>query len=250
MSTPTVTPETPIAWVQAKESWLKQHERIILALVGGLVLWFAIGKIDTLIANHDHANLQQAQVAAAVQEEKNQALAAQIAQQAAEYKALAEKVEAQNAALEQVNVNLATALTKQQKTDAALPPTELVARWNTLVPAAGATVSPNGVFVGSQGAGTTVQQLEKVPVLAAQLDNEIAIESGTQKLLTSSEGRVVTLNDQVTDLKTQAVLNAKVCTDQIAVVKADARKSKRKWFIVGYIAGFLSRQYIKSATGF
>ena len=250
MSTPTVTPETPIAWVQAKESWLKQHERIILALVGGLVLWFAIGKIDTLIANHDHANLQQTQVAAAVQEEKNQALAAQIAQQAAEYKALAEKVEAQNAALEQVNVNLATALTKQQKTDAALPPTELVARWNTLVPAAGATVSPNGVFVGSQGAGTTVQQLEKVPVLAAQLDNEIAIESGTQKLLTSSEGRVVTLNDQVTDLKTQAVLNAKVCTDQIAVVKADARKSKRKWFIVGYIAGFLSRQYIKSATGF
>ena len=241
---------TVITKLKADLTWIQKHERIILALVGGLVLWFAIGKIDTLIANHDHANLQQAQVAAAVQEEKNQALAAQIAQQAAEYKALAEKVEAQNAALEQVNVNLATALTKQQKTDAALPPTELVARWNTLVPAAGATVSPNGVFVGSQGAGTTVQQLEKVPVLAAQLDNEIAIESGTQKLLTSSEGRVVTLNDQVTDLKTQAVLNAKVCTDQIAVVKADARKSKRKWFIVGYIAGFLSRQYIKSATGF
>ena len=241
---------TVITKLKADLTWIQKHERIILALVGGLVLWFAIGKIDTLIANHDHANLQQAQVAAAVQEEKNQALAAQIAQQAAEYKALAEKVEAQNAALEQVNVNLATALTKQQKTDAALPPTELVARWNTLVPAAGATVSPNGVFVGSQGAGTTVQQLEKVPVLAAQLDNEIAIESGTQKLLTSSEGRVVTLNDQVTDLKTQAVLNAKVCTDQIAVVKADARKSKRRWFIVGYIAGFLSRQYIKSATGF
>ena len=241
---------TVITKLKADLTWIQKHERIILALVGGLVLWFAIGKIDTLIANHDHANLQQAQVAAAVQEEKNQALAAQIAQQAAEYKALAEKVEAQNAALEQVNVNLATALTKQQKTDAALPPTELVARWNTLVPAAGATVSPNGVFVGSQGADTTVQQLEKVPVLAAQLDNEIAIESGTQKLLTSSEGRVVTLNDQVTDLKTQAVLNAKVCTDQIAVVKADARKSKRKWFIVGYIAGFLSRQYIKSATGF
>ena len=241
---------TVITKLKADLTWIQKHERIIIALVGGLVLWFAIGKIDTLIANHDHANLQQAQVAAAVQEEKNQALAAQIAQQAAEYKALAEKVEAQNAALEQVNVNLATALTKQQKTDAALPPTELVARWNTLVPAAGATVSPNGVFVGSQGAGTTVQQLEKVPVLAAQLDNEIAIESGTQKLLTSSEGRVVTLNDQVTDLKTQAVLNAKVCTDQIAVVKADARKSKRKWFIVGYIAGFLSRQYIKSATGF
>ncbi len=241
---------TLITKIKSDLSWLQRHERIILALIAGVVLWFAIGKIDTLIANHDHANLQQAQVAAAVQEEKNQALAAQIAQQAAEYKALAEKVEAQNAALEQANVNLATALTKQQKTDAALPPTELVARWNTLVPAAGSTVTPEGVTLPSTGAVATVQQLEKVPVLAAQLDNEIAIESGMQKLLDASEGRVVTLNDQVTGLKTQAVLDAKVCSDQIAVVKADARKSKRKWFIVGYIAGFLSRQYLKSATGF
>jgi hypothetical protein len=241
---------TVTAKLKTDLTWIQKHERILLAIIGGLVLWFTIGKIDTLIANHDHANLQEAQVAAAVQEEKNQALAAQIAQQAAEYKALAEKVEAQTAQLEQANVSLATALTKQQKTDAALPPTELVARWNTLVPAAGLTVTPTGVTLPNTGAVATVQQLEKVPVLAAQLDNEIQIATGTQKLLDASEGRVVTLNDQVTGLKTQSVLDAKVCKDQIAVVKADARKGKRRWFIVGFVAGFLSRQAIKTYTGF
>src|ERR1035437_9082050 len=86
-----------------------------------LVRWFAVGKIDTLIQNHDNAALQQAQVVAAVQQEKNEALAKQVAQQAEEYKALAVQVNAQNAALEQANVNLANALVKQQRTDATLP---------------------------------------------------------------------------------------------------------------------------------
>jgi hypothetical protein len=240
---------TVMTKLKADLTWIQKHERIILFLVGGLILWFAIGKIDTLIANHDHANLQEAQVAAAVQEEKNQALAAQIAQQAAEYKALAEKVEAQNAALEQANVNLATALTKQQKTDATLPPTELVARFNTLVPAAGATVTPTGVALPSTGAVATVQQLEKVPVLAAQLDNEIAIETGTQKLLDASEGRIVTLNDQITGLKAQAVLDDKVCKDTIKTVKDDARKSKRKWFVAGFVSGVSIRGVVKIVFG-
>src|SRR6266581_2634563 len=93
-------------------NWLQKHERLVLAVIGGLVLWFAIGKIDTLIANHDHANLEQAKVVAAVQQEKNAATAALVSQQAAEYKALAEKTYAQNAQLAQANVALSAALTK------------------------------------------------------------------------------------------------------------------------------------------
>lgn len=230
--------------------WIEAHERLLLVAIAGLVLWFGIGKIDTLIANHDRANLQQAQVAAAVQEDKNTALAAQVAQQAADYKALADKVEAQNAALAQANVNLATALTKQQKTDATLPPTELVARWNTLVPTAGATITSSGVSIPQAGAVATVQQLEKVPVLATQLDNETTIVTQTQKLLDASEGRVVTLNGRIDGLKTQATLDAKVCQDQIAVVKADARKSKRKWFIAGVVTGAALRGAVKIFFGF
>lgn len=240
---------TVIAKLKTDLTWIQKHERLLLALVGGLVLWFAIGKIDTLIANHDHANLQQAQVAAAVQEDKNKALIAQVAQQAADYKALAEKVEAQNAALEQANVALATSLTKQQKTDATLPPTELVARMNTLVPTAGATFTSSGVVLPQAGAVAVTQELEKVPVLTKQLDNETVIEQGTQKQLALSETQVATLNNQVTGLKTQATLDAQVCKDQIAVVKADARKSKRKWAIIGAVSVIIARAAVKIGLG-
>ena len=232
------------------ETWLKQHEKLVLAVIAGLVLWFGIGRIDTLIANHDHAALQQAQVVAAVQEEKNVALAKQVAQQAADYKALAVQVNAQNAALEQANVNLANALVKQQRTDATLPPSELVARWNALVPQAGATVTPSGVTLPSVGAVATVVELERVPVLTTQLQNKGTELDNTQKLLGISQGQVTTLTSQVTGLQLLIVDNSKVCNETIKTVKDDARRSKRRWFIVGYVAGFLSRQYIKTATGF
>ena len=231
------------------ETWIKQHEKLVLAVIVGLVLWFAVGKIDTLIQNHDHAALQQAQVVAAVQQEKNEALAKQVAQQAEEYKALAVQVNAQNAALEQANVNLANALVKQQRTDATLPASELVARWNALVPQAGATVTPSGVTLPSVGAIATVQQLESVPVLRTQIENDRTQFANEEPLLMASQNQVATLTSQVTGLQLMIVDNSKVCDARVAVVKAEARKSKRRWFVIGWVTGFISRQAIKSYTG-
>jgi hypothetical protein len=230
--------------------FLLAHERLVLAVIAGLVLWFAIGKVDTLIANHDNANLQQAKVVAQVQQEKNTALAAQVAQQAAQYKELADKVQTQNAQLEQANVALVAALTKQQKVDATLPPSELVARWNTLVPQAGATVTPNGVTLPSVGAVATVQQLELVPVQQQELVAAQAEVKNDLGLISAGNADIATLNLRIDGLNLQLGDNAKVCQDQIAVFKAEARKKSRRWFLIGYVAGFLSRQYIKTATGF
>jgi hypothetical protein len=241
--------ETVEAKIKADLSWLQRHERLVLAVIGGLVLWFGVGKIDTLIQNHDHAALQQAQVVAAVQQEKNQALAAQVAEQAAEYKALADKVNAQNAALEQANVNLANALIKQQHTDAGLPPTELVARLNTLVPNANASITNGQTTLPQSGTVAVVQQLEQVPVLTTQLQNKGTELDNAQKLLGTSQGQVTTLTEQVTGLQVKAVDDAKVCAAQIAVVRADARKSKRRWFYAGVVVGFVGRQILKTYTG-
>ena len=230
-------------------AYLKAHERLVLSVVAGLVLWFAIGKIDTLILHHDQANLEQAKVTAQVQAEKNTALAAQVATQAAQYKELADKVQSQNAALEQANVQLSQALVKQQKTDATLPPTELAARWTMLVPQATVAVTPSGVTLNSASAVATVQTLEQVPVLKTELSNTNGRLENVDKLLAASGQQVATLNSQVSGLQLQIVDNSKVCTAQVSVVKAEARRSKRRWFLVGYVAGFLSRQYIKTATG-
>src|SRR5271166_2105148 len=108
--------------------YIVKHEKLILAVIAAGVLWFAIGKVDGVIAKHDDANLKQAQVVAAAQSEKNAAIAAQVAEDNAAFTALQTKVQTQNAALVQANIALASALTKQQKTDETLPPTDLVAR--------------------------------------------------------------------------------------------------------------------------
>jgi hypothetical protein len=235
--------------IKADLSWLQRHERLVLTILGGVILWFSWGKVNDIIINHDHANLEQAKVAAQVQEEKNQALAAQVAQQAAQYKELADKVNAQNATLEQANVNLANALVQRQKTDASLPPSELVNRWSTLVPQAKPTVTPSGVALDSTGAVATVQELEKVPSLSARLDNEVAEVTSDQKLIDAGIVQVRTLNDQVTGLKLQATDDAKVCQEQIKVVKDEARKSKRRYLIVGTVIGAVLRGLVGHYTG-
>ena len=230
--------------------WIEAHERLLLVAVAGVVLWFGIGRVDSLIARHDNANLQQAQIVAQAQADKTAAIAEQVAQQSAQYQALADKVQVQNAALVQANTELATALAKQQHTDSTLPPSDLVARWNTLVPQAGATVVTDGVLLPEQGAVSTVQALEQTPVLQKQLGNTQDELKNAQGLLTASNGQVITLNTEVGALRVQIVDNSKVCDARVKVESDRVRKARRRWFVIGYVAGFLSRQYIKSAIGF
>ena len=229
--------------------WIEAHERLLLVAVAGVVLWFGIGRVDSLIARHDNANLQQAQVVAQAQSDKTAAIAEQVAQQSAQYQALADKVQVQNAALVQANTELATALAKQQRTDASLPPTELVNRWSTLVPQAKPTVTPSGVALDTPSAVATVQALEAVPVLTAQVSNTQKELDNAQSLVTAEGQQVTTLNTEVGSLRTQLGDNQAVCQAQIAVVRAEARKSKRRWFYAGVVVGFVGRQILKTYTG-
>jgi hypothetical protein len=235
--------------ISTVSSYVEKHEKMVLLAIAGLVLWFGIGKIDTLIANHDNANLQQAKVAAQIQADKVAAVAEQVQQQAQQYQILATKLDSQNAALVAANTQLATALAQRQKTDASLPPTELANRWAVLVPQAKPTVTATGLAVDTPGAIATVQQLEQVPVLSTQLGNERTQLGNTQALLTAEGGQVTTLNTEIGSLNVQLKDNQVVCNQQIAVVKALAAKSKRRWFYAGVVVGFIGRQLIKTYTG-
>jgi hypothetical protein len=222
-------------------TYVKAHERLVLALIAAGVLWVGIGKIDTLIQHHDDANLKQAQVIAAQDASKNAAIAARVASDKAAFDALQAKLQAQDAALVQANVALATALTKQQKADNALPPSALVDRLNTLVPNAGASVTPNGIELPVSGAHATVNQLELIPAQQQELSNDQTLIANGNALAIAQTKQVNDLTAQVTGLKLQSVDDLKVCNAQIAVVKADARKSKRRWFVAGFLAGIATR---------
>jgi hypothetical protein len=222
-------------------TYLKAHENLVIICIAGLILYFAIGKVDTLIAHHDASTLAVSQATLQSQQSKDATLAAQATQQAAQYQALAEKVDAENVQLVQANSALSAALAKQQHTDSTMTPTELVSRWNVLVPSATATSTPTGVTVTSAGALETVDLLEEVPVLTSELSNTKGQLANVDSLLTASTGQVATLNEEVSGLRLENTDEAKVCTAQIAVVKAQAAKSKRRWFLVGLVAGFLGR---------
>lgn len=237
--------------IKADLSWLQRHERLVLAVIAGVILWFSWGKINDMIINHDHANLEQAKVAAAVQQEKNDAVAKQMVKHDADMQALVTKVEARDAQLTQLQAQLVTALSKQQAADRTMAPTELATRWLQLVPEADPLTldSQGGLRVSTEGARATVIELEKAPVLTKQLEAKSEQLDNAQKLLQAGNQQIIDRDGLITGLRTQAVLDAKVCTDQIAVVKAEARKAKRRWFIIGFVTGFLSRQAIKSYTG-
>ena len=236
--------------ISTVSSYVEKHEKMVLLAIAGLVLWFGIGKIDTLIANHDNANLQQAKVAAQIQADKVAAVAEQVQQQAQQYQILATKLDAQNAALVAANTQLATALAQRQKTDATLPPSGLAERWRQLVPQVTTSdVSAGQMTVNTPGVSATVQQLEQVPVLSTQLGNERTQLGNTQALLTAEGQQVTTLNTEVGSLRIQITDNAKVCDARVKVETDKIHKARRRWFVIGYVAGFLSRQYIKTSTG-
>ena len=229
--------------------YVEKHERLVLALVAGVILWFAVGRVDTLIAKHDSAALQQAQVIAQVQADKTAAIAEQVQVQAAQYASLAAKVQQQNDALMQANVALSTALTKQQRIDASLPPTELVNRWAVLVPQAKPTVTPTGVALDTLSAVATLQQLETIPVQQETIKNNQQELSNAQSLVTAEGQQVQTLNTEVGSLRTQLGDNAKVCAARVKVETDKVHKARRRWFVIGFVAGWVSRQAVKTYTG-
>lgn len=222
-------------------NYVKNHEKLLIVILGIILIWFISGKIQDVIARHDDANLAVEKVTLAAQIDKNQALAAQVADQAASYKALADKVASQNQALEQANVALVSALTKQQKADAALDLPALAIRWQQLVPEARPISSQAGLTLDDASAHATVAALEQVPALTQQLVNSQAETKNVNSLLLASNQQVATLNDQVSGLRLEITDSGKVCAAQIKVVKDDARRSKRRWFVAGFIAGLATR---------
>ena len=92
--------------------FIKAHETILGLVLAAAVIWGVSGKVENIMYHHDNAAESQAQIVATAQAQKDAALATQAAQQAEQYKELSDKVAAQNAALEQANITLATALAK------------------------------------------------------------------------------------------------------------------------------------------
>jgi len=255
MSTTPVTPVVnPAPQMQALNpgrirTFLFDHEYLLMAILAAALIWFVSGKIENIIAAHDNANLQAQKLVTEAQVRANQQLAVQVQTDAENLKALQDKFATINAQLAQANTTLAAALANRQKTDAALPLPDLAIRWHEILPGASPAATPTGVSLDSLGAHATVSALEQIQPLKDQLANETTMKNNGDALLAAANTSILDLNKRVDGLNLTIVDNTKQCKDEKKVMTDQFRKSKRRWFIVGYVAGFISRQAILSYTG-
>lgn len=231
--------------------YIKTHEKLLAVVLAVGLIWGVTGKVNDAIAAHDQRTLDADKATLQAQVEKNTAIAQANAQLAAQYQALAQQTAAANKQLEASNAALVTALSQRQATDATLAPSDLAARIESLtaLPTNSVVSTSNGFSLTAPAAVSIAQHLESVPALTAQVTNLETEKANDEKQLSLQTDLVQGLNTQISGLKLTLGDATKVCSDQIAVVKADARKSKRRWFVAGFITGLAARGAIKIFGG-
>jgi len=228
-STPNIIIESPAQAV----SWLKQHERIILVVLGlAVALWLG-NKWLNYSSKNDDAKLTAAQQVLTTQQQQNQQLAQKIDTETQQYVSLSTQLAAQNQQLLAVIAQRNQATTVQQQKDQVLPLSDLGARWHLLVPQGTVSNTPSGLLADESASRATVSQLEEVPTLQQNFaDDEKIIQSKNQQL-DSSTSLNSDYKKQVDGLNLQLTDADRVCNDKIKSVTAKGRKSKLKWFLTG-----------------
>lgn len=234
----TVKADTAIA-----TSWLKVHERLIISLVLIAVFAFGANKVMGYIADHDKQQATAAAQVAAAQAASNKALADQVAQTTVQYQQLVVQLTQQNAQLQQAAQTRTIVLHDQQTKDQTIPMPDLGNRWAQLasLPQGSLAATTEGVTITPDAARTTVSQLEEVPVLKQNLADQVTQTQNVQKELDGATDLNGKLTTQVAGLQTEIVDNKNADALELKAVKAQARKSKFKWFGAGVVVGFLGR---------
>lgn len=226
--------------------WFQAHERLILVLV---VLSFGSwGFSRTLgyLASHADARATVAQQAADAAKTQNAQLAAQVALQAtALQQAESEQERASAALLASIGQRDSTSQGKvgvvQQPKTPSTAVADLQGVYNLPTPV---TVTATGADIPTEDIQLfTVAKIEGDTAKADLLDEQ-KIAADVTANLTQANGLISAYKTEVDGLNGQIVLDKKACTAQVTAIKADARKSKSKWFkigvVVGFVAGFMS----------
>lgn len=247
MSTPVLSLKTlpPLTDASVK-SWLQKHERIILTL---LVLSFGIYGwtrwLDKTAADTQSKAVVAAQVAV-VQHDADVKLAAAIAQQTAlfnqEQQAREQEMAslvAQMASRDAASNNRVTSVTQPKTPSQAVVDLQSTYKLNAPV-----AITADGADVPVADLQQfTVAKIEGDTAKADLGDTQTALQS-TQTALTSATNLVGTLQTQVTGLNAEIKTTIDAKDAEIKSVKASARKSKRNWFIAGFVSGFVARHFV------
>lgn len=243
----TTTNETPVVQTTPIQSvikrdyaWFTQH--ILLLAFIALLVGGSVYGVNSIIARHDAANSTKFEQILATQVAETKSLQQQMAADQAANDVRDAAYQKTISTLSQSIVQRDANAKKQVAVDSTLDASAAAARLVQQTNAA-----PNEVTV----AGSLVtMDLPITRDVVTALDNLVRVTGDlqdTQGQLTAQIGLTADANKNLTDAKSvissqtiQIADQVKSCNAQIATVKAKARKSKFKWFIVGYVAGFVS----------
>jgi hypothetical protein len=241
------TPEsivTPISTtlatkVKADFSWLSHHF-LLLGITGGLVVASVYG-VESLIAKHDLVMEEKADAKLAAVIVQSNAAQNQLATTQQQLLVMVQQFQAQNVQLAQSIATRNIQVAQQVKTDATLSAQDAAQRLSQQTKAAPGEVNASGsnVILDLPSTRAVIAQLDLLPAVQAnatdtqkELDNETALFTKSQD--ENTQQAVV-----IADLKKQNVEQVAACAVEIKTVKAQARKSKIKWFFIGLVTGFV-----------
>ena len=223
------TSETIVTAVEKDWKWLTTH----LILVG-VLLASAVGAVygvESIIAKHDEQAAAKYAAIATQANQQNQQFQSQVL---AEMKVLAD----QNQQLANSNTQLATALTQRQKVEVNIPKQVGTMTATQVATQLGGTATGDNVTLPLPAAQTALTDVLLVPQLQSdkkdlqdQLTNETQIATNNKKLY---DDEVVALTGEQKAHAADKLASA----TEITALKADARKSKLKWFGIGVLVGY------------
>lgn len=227
----TTTPTTPSiipAWIVSWEAFIKAHERLILTGAASLVLWHFGNKIENIFVQKHLAEQSVLNQQITQQEAQNKNLQTQLAQMQLTFDETVKSLNAKIDAKKQ-------AVIIQQQADAKMPPVELSARWAELIAAPVGSITPDSggsIKVSVDASHTTVNELEKVPLLTEQtIDLQTELKSCTDLSAKKDE--------TITGVKTELETEKKARVEDAKVAKDNQRKSFWRGFKLGAITGFI-----------
>jgi hypothetical protein len=230
------------------KTWLQKHTTLIIVILAILSALFLGNKIIDHQANVADKNATIAMQALTDQKEINLKLAAQLKQDTDDYKALFSEMNRRNQMLENAITYRNTELKKQQSVDYTLPLSDLGKRWQTLlqVGISDIKVQDTSLVVSESASRQTVTQLERIPVLEANLSDTEAQLTNQENSNTSCNQLVGNLQTQITGLNSEITKEGTACKADKDKLINDGRKSKIKIakiaFGAGFVAGFIVRQ--------
>lgn len=217
-------------------TFLKAHEKLIIVALSGFLIFHIGDKAFDAWIHHDDVNAKIA--ASTVKTDNTQTVALQT-----QVTTLQKQVAATNAALIVAIKARNTQTQAQQTIDQTLPLPALAARWETLAqlqPSDIKTTSTSDLLISESASRATVQLLEDVPTLQANLKADQAIIDNDVLIMSKQSDLIVQLNKDLTDEK----------TSHVADVKLEQAKGKRSFwrgFKIGAVVGFIGGVWLGHA---